>query len=118
MKICITARGKLLDSAFEHHFARAPWFIFHDSQTGKSEAIRNGFVISDTRICQNAVRLLKNNGLDAVITGEIGENAWALLTGTDITLHIFRGQGTVRQAIEEFLHNLEEETPRGALHPT
>lgn len=108
MKICITARGKILDSAFERHFARAPWFIFHDSDTGKTEAIRNGFVIRDTRIGQNAVRLLKNNGLDAVITGEIGENARSLLSGSDISLHLYNGSGTVRQAIDEFLHNPAE----------
>jgi len=108
MKICITARGKTLDSAFERHFARAPWFIFHDSETGKTEAIRNGFVISDTRIGQNAVRLLKNNGLEAVITGEIGENARALLNGSAISLRLFNGPGTVRQAIDEFLRNPTE----------
>jgi predicted Fe-Mo cluster-binding NifX family protein len=118
MKICITARGKTLDSAFERHFARAPFFIFYDSQTGKSEAIRNGFVISDTRIGQNAVRLLKNNGLDAVITGEIGENARALLTGTNIALHLFSDTGTVRQAISEYLRSQEEKGASGSARPT
>ncbi|OPX64796.1 MAG: Dinitrogenase iron-molybdenum cofactor [Methanoregula sp. PtaB.Bin085] len=108
MKICITARGKTLDSAFERHFARAPFFIFYDSDTGETEAIRNGFVISNTRIGQNAVRLLKNNGLDAVITGDIGENAPALLTGTNIALHQFSDTGTVRQAIDEILRNCAE----------
>ena len=118
MKICITARGRMLESAFERHFARAPWFIFHDTETGKTEAIRNGFVISDTRIGQNAVRLLKNNGLDAVITGEIGENARALLSGSDISLYLFNGPGTVRQAIDEYLRNQEEKVPSGTAHLT
>ncbi len=118
MKICITARGKMLESAFERHFARAPYFLFYDSLNGKSEAIRNGFVISDTRIGQNAVRLLKSNGLDAVITGEIGENARALLSGSEIALFLFNGPGTVRQAIDEYLRNQEEKTPSGTVHPT
>jgi predicted Fe-Mo cluster-binding NifX family protein len=108
MKICITARGKTRDSAFKRHFGRAPYFVFYDSRTGKSEAIRNGFVISDTRIGQNAVRLLKNNGLEAAITGEIGENARALLKGSDISLHLYKCSGTVRQAIDEFLRNQGE----------
>jgi predicted Fe-Mo cluster-binding NifX family protein len=103
MKVCITARGKSLNSAFERHFARAPFFIFHDTRTGKSEAIRNGFVISDTGIGQNAVRLLKMNGLDAVITGEIGDNARDLLKGAGISLCIFNGRGTVREAIDAVL---------------
>lgn len=116
MKICITARGKTLDSAFECHFARAPFFIFHDSGTGKTEAIRNGFVISDTRIGQNAVRLLKSNGLDAVITGEIGENARALLKGSDISLYLHTGSGPVRKVIHEFLRSRAEDLPGEATH--
>jgi predicted Fe-Mo cluster-binding NifX family protein len=103
MKVCITARGKTLESAFERHFARAPYFIFYNTSTGKSEAIRNGFVISDTRIGQNAVRLLKNNGMDAVITGEIGDNAQDLLKGADIPVHIFGGTGTVRDSLAAIL---------------
>jgi predicted Fe-Mo cluster-binding NifX family protein len=108
VKICITAQGRTPDSAFERHFARAPFFIFHDSGTGKSEAIRNGFVISDTRIGRNAVRLLKDNGLETVITGEIGENARALLKGSDISLCLYDGSGTIRQVIDEFLRDQGE----------
>ncbi|WP_292350126.1 NifB/NifX family molybdenum-iron cluster-binding protein [Methanoregula sp. PtaU1.Bin006] len=118
MKICITARGKTLDSAFERHFARTPFFIFYDTETRKSEAILNGFVISDTRIGQNAVRLLKNNGLDAVITGEIGENARALLTGANIALHLFSDTGTIRQVISEYLKSQEQNALSGTARPT
>ncbi|RPI37888.1 MAG: hypothetical protein EHM53_09855, partial [Methanoregulaceae archaeon] len=81
MNICITSRGPTLKSAFERHFARAPYFILYSSRTGKSEAIRNGFVLSDARIGQNTVRLLKMNEVEAVITGEIGDNARDLLKG-------------------------------------
>jgi len=99
MKVCITAQGPSLESAFEHHFARAPYFIFYDTRTGKLDAVRNGFVVSDARIGQNAVKLLKMNGLEAVITGEIGENAADLLKGAGIPIHIFSGTGTVRDAL-------------------
>jgi predicted Fe-Mo cluster-binding NifX family protein len=105
MKVCITARGRTRESAFERHFARAPYFILYDTRTGKSEAIRNGFVISDARIGQNVVRLLKMNGLEAVITGEIGDNARDLLKGAEISISIFNGNGTVKDAIDSFLPN-------------
>jgi len=118
MKICITAQGRMLESAFERHFARAPYFIFYDSVTKKSEAIRNGFVISDRRIGQNAVRLLKNNGLETVITGEIGENARALLSGSDIALYLFKGPGTVRQAVDEYLRKPEKKASSGTARLT
>jgi predicted Fe-Mo cluster-binding NifX family protein len=103
MKVCITARGPALESAFERHFARAPYFILYNTRTGKSEAIRNGFVLSDTRIGRNTVQLLKMNGIEAVITGEIGENAKDLLKGAEIRLHIFKGPGIVKDAIDAIL---------------
>jgi len=100
MKICITAQGPTLKSAFEPHFARAPYFLFYDTRTGAVDAIRNGFVLSDTGIGQNAVKLLKMNGLEAVITGQIGENAGNLLKGADIPVHIYAGSGTVKDALQ------------------
>jgi len=105
MKFCITAQGPSLDSEFEEHFARAPYFILYTTGTGFSEAIRNGFVIRDARIGQYTVRLLKMNGIEAVITREIGENARNLLKGADISIHIFNGEGTVKDAIDTVLKN-------------
>ena len=104
MKVCITARGPALESAFERHFARAPYFILYNTRTGKSEAIRNGFVLSDARIGQNTVRLLKMNEVVAVITGEIGDNARDLLKGADILLHMYKGPAMVKDAIDAVLN--------------
>jgi len=103
MKICITAQGPALDSPFEHHFARAPYFIFYDTATGKKDAVRNGFVVSDSGLGRNAVELLKQNGLEAVITGETGDNAKILLESAGIRVHRFDGTGTVRNAIGAIL---------------
>lgn len=100
MKICITAQGPTLNSSFEPHFGRAPYFLFYDTRSGMIDAIRNGFVLSDTGIGQNAVKLLKMNGLDAVITGQIGENAGYLLKGVGIPVHIYTGSGSAKDALE------------------
>lgn len=100
MKVCITAQGPSLESTFEQHFARAPYFIFYDTRTHTLDAVRNGFVISDTKIGQNAVRLLKMNGLEAVITGKIGENARDLLLGAGISICMSRSKGTVKDVLD------------------
>jgi len=110
MKICITAQGSALESVFERHFARAPYFILYDTRTDKSEAIRNGFVISDVRIGRNIVQLLKEYGIEVVITGEIGDNARNFLKSADISISIFNGNGTVKNAIDCFLPNPGEMT--------
>jgi len=101
MKICITAQGPALDSPFEHHFARSPYFIFYDTKTGKKDAVRNGFIVSDSGLGRNAVGLLKQNGLEAVITGDIGDNAKSLLDGAGIRIYRFEGTGTIRKVLDE-----------------
>jgi predicted Fe-Mo cluster-binding NifX family protein len=40
------------------------------------------------------------NGLEAVITGEIGDNARTLLKGAGILLHMYTGPGRVKDAID------------------
>ena len=116
MKICITAQGPSMKSAFEPHFARAPYFLFYNTRTGAIDAIRNGFVLSNTGIGQNAVKLLKMNGLDAVITGKIGENAGDLLKGAGISVHIYTGPGTAKDALDVL--SLDTKNPPGTSHPT
>lgn len=99
MKICITAQGSTLSSAFEPHFARSPYFLFYDTRTGKLDAVRNGFVASNSKIGQNAVRLLKMNGLEALLTGKIGDNAADLLKGAGIPVYIYTETGTAKDAL-------------------
>jgi predicted Fe-Mo cluster-binding NifX family protein len=99
MIICITAKGPSLDSLFEPHFARAPYFIFFDTRTRKSEAIRNGFIVHDTKIGQNAVRLLITRETKTLVTGSVGDNAERLLRGAKIDLCHYETSGTVSEAL-------------------
>jgi predicted Fe-Mo cluster-binding NifX family protein len=99
MIICVTAKGPSLDSLFEPHFARAPYFIFVDTRTKKSEAIRNGFIVHDTKIGQNAVRLLLTRETKMLVTGNVGDNAERLLRGAKIDLCRYETAGTVSEAL-------------------
>lgn len=99
MIICITAKGPGLAGRFEAHFAKAPYFVFCDTDTMDTDAIRNGYVVSDSKIGQNVVKLLASHNVRAVITGTTGENARALLKSSNMALHTWQGRGTVRDAI-------------------
>ncbi len=107
MKICITAQGPDLESRFEPHFARAPYFVFYDPRTGLVDAVRNGFIVNNTKIGQNVVKLLSSYQTETVITGKIGKNAHSLLNGAHVTIRLWPGEGTVRQV----LLALEPDTP-------
>ena len=97
------AQGPSRECAFNRHFARASYFILHNTRTGKSEAIRNELIISDTRIGKNTVPLLKMKKPEAGISKEIGDNSRALRRGEGILLHIYKGSGMVKDAIDTVL---------------
>jgi predicted Fe-Mo cluster-binding NifX family protein len=99
MNICITAQGPDLESRFEPHFARAPYFVIYDSRTGLADAVRNGFTVQDTKIGQNVVQLLSSYQIEIIITGNTGSNAHNLLQGANISIYFWPGEGTVRQAL-------------------
>lgn len=107
MKICITAQGPNLTSRFEPHFARAPYFVFYDSLTGRVDAIRNGFTVNGTRIGQNVVKLLSAYHIETVITGMTGSNAHNLLQAANITIHIWPGEGTIHQALKTVFPDMQ-----------
>ena len=99
MILCVTAKGPTLNSLFEPHFARAPYFIFFDTRTRKSEAIRNGFIVHDAKIGQNAVRLLITRETKTLVTGSVGDNAERLLRGAEIDLCHYDTVGTISEAL-------------------
>ena len=103
MILCITAKGPTIDSQFEPHFARAPYFIFFDTRSRKSEAVRNGFIVHDTKIGQNAVRLLITRETKTLVTGIVGDNAERLLRGAEIDLCHYDTAGTVSEALSTFV---------------
>ncbi|WP_366144225.1 hypothetical protein [Methanoregula sp.] len=73
--------------------------MFFDTRTRKSEAIRNGFIVHDTKIGQNAVRLLITRKTKTLVTGSVGDNAGWLLRGAGINLCHYETAGTVSEAL-------------------
>lgn len=114
MNVCITAQGPDLESRFEPHFARAPYFVFYDSRSGRVDPVRNGFTVQDTKIGQNVVQLLSSYQIETVVTGKIGSNAHNLLQGANISIHIWPGEGTVRQALTAVLPDTLKKKRAGA----
>lgn len=114
MNICITAQGPNFSSRFEPHFARAPYFVFYDASTGQTDAIRNGCTVNDTKIGQNVVKLLVFHSVHAVVTGHVGENAQKLLKSSGIALHVWQGEGTVREAVRAMMPDSLRATRRKA----
>ena len=102
MKIAVTAQDKELSSEIDLRFGRAKWLIVMDTKTGNFEARSN-----DVNL--NAVQgagiqtgsNIANLGVEAVITGNVGPNAFKTLSAADVKIFL-AGKQTVAEAVESF----------------
>jgi predicted Fe-Mo cluster-binding NifX family protein len=102
VKIAITAQGKELSSEIDLRFGRTKWLIVFDTETGEFQA-------HDNKVNLNAAqgagiqtgRNIANLGVEAVITGNIGPNAFKTLKTANVRMFLAESQ-TVQDAIDSF----------------
>jgi predicted Fe-Mo cluster-binding NifX family protein len=102
MKIAITAQGSELTSEVDTRFGRAKWIIVVDTNTSESQAHDNK--VNLTRAQGAGIQAGQNVaslGVDAVITGNVGPNAYKTLAGGKVRIFLVSG-GTVEQAVVAF----------------
>jgi len=101
MKICITTDGKNLDSQIDARFGRCRYFLIYDTENGIVEAIEN----SNTQFSGGAGiqsgRLMVSKGVETVLTGNVGPNAFKVLEAAGIKV-MTNVSGVVSEAIEKF----------------
>jgi len=102
MKIAITAQGKTLDAAVDSRFGRASYFIVVDTETMDYEVIENGGVQSAGGAGIGAAQAVIDAGVQAVLTGHCGPNAFRTLQAGQVRVYTGIG-GTVQQAVEQYL---------------
>ena len=102
MKICITSSGQTLDDSMDPRFGRCQYFIIADTDNGQLEAIQNSAATSGGGAGVKAAQLVANKGVDAVLTGNVGPNAYDTLTAAGIKIVVGLTGITVRQAVEGF----------------
>jgi predicted Fe-Mo cluster-binding NifX family protein len=101
MKICITAEGKTLDSKVDVRFGRCQYFILVDPDTLEFEAIENSNINQAGGAGIQSGQLMASKGIKAVLTGNVGPNAFQTLNagGIDIYTGI---SGSVNEAIAAY----------------
>ncbi|MCL5109731.1 MAG: NifB/NifX family molybdenum-iron cluster-binding protein [Chloroflexi bacterium] len=101
MKVAVTAYGPGLDAQFVAVFGRCPAFVLVDSETSASEVLENGAAGAAGGAGIQAAQAVIDGGAKAVITGNVGPNAFQVLSAAGIPVYVFAG-GTVRQAVQAF----------------
>jgi len=102
MKIAVTAQGKELSSEIDLRFGRAEWLIVIDSETGNFQAHDN--VVNLNAVQGAGIQTgqnIANLGVEAVITGNVGPNAFKTLNTADVKIFLAEKE-TVHEALDLF----------------
>jgi predicted Fe-Mo cluster-binding NifX family protein len=98
MKVAVTADGLGLDAHFVAVFGRCASFVCVDLETMDAKALANRGQAAAGGAGIQAAQLVIDEGVEAVITGNVGPNAFQVLNAAGVHVYLHQG-GTVRQAV-------------------
>jgi len=101
MKIAISAQGADLNAAVDARFGRCQQFVLVDSDTMQCESLENTNVAASGGAGIQTAQLLASKGVQVVLTGNCGPNAFRTLQAANIQVYI-GASGTVQQAIAQY----------------
>jgi predicted Fe-Mo cluster-binding NifX family protein len=101
MKICITSSGPSLEAEMDPRFGRCQYFIFADPQSLELEVVENPNLAASGGAGIQSAQLVANRGVEAVITGQVGPNAYTTLQAGKVRI-ITGVAGKVRDILEKY----------------
>jgi predicted Fe-Mo cluster-binding NifX family protein len=101
MKIAISASGNNLDCQLDPRFGRCQYFLIIDPDTSDVEVMPNDSASASGGAGIQAAQVITNKGINSLITGNIGPNAFQILSAAGIKT-ITGATGTVRQVLEQY----------------
>ena len=102
MKVAISAVQPQFEGELERRFGRCAYFVVVDAETLEWESIPNPAVEARGGAGTQAAQFLANQGVQAVISGDFGPNAYAALETAGISIYKAQG-GRVNEALEALL---------------
>ena len=101
MKIVVTANGTDLDALTSPLFGRCPAYVFVDPEAMHLEAVENPATSTLRGAGFQAAEFVVERGAQAVVTGNVGPNAFKVLQDLGVPVYL-SGGGTVREAINAY----------------
>ena len=120
MKIAVTSYGEDLLGKVDRSFGRAKWFVVVNTEKGTLEAHSNKQNVNAAQGAGiQAAQNISNLGVDVVLTGNVGPNAFRTLSAASIKIFIVdKDIETVGDALSEWkadrLQEVSEATIEGA----
>jgi predicted Fe-Mo cluster-binding NifX family protein len=101
MKIAISAAGRNLDAETDPRFGRCAYFIIVDPETMEFEVIDNSGAMAAGGAGVSAAQAVVDKGVQALLTGNCGPNAYQVLSSAGIQL-ITGVFGKIRDVVENY----------------
>jgi predicted Fe-Mo cluster-binding NifX family protein len=115
-KICVTSQGAEMDALLDPRFGRCRYFIIVNLESGEFDAIDNDALSRAHGAGIRAAQTVASAGVDTVITGSVGPNAYPALQNAGIRI-MTAASGTVRDVVESYKSgSLIEVTTPGPAH--
>jgi predicted Fe-Mo cluster-binding NifX family protein len=101
MKIAISATAPRLDAEVDPRFGRCQYLIIIDTESMEFEVIENPAMTAPGGAGIRAAELVVRQGVEAVITGDCGPNAYQVLSAAGIPVFV-GASGKLRDVVEAF----------------
>lgn len=108
-KICISSTGNNLDAIIDQRFGRCQYFLIVETETMTIKTISNDATLSSGGAGIQAAQIVTKEGVESVVTGNIGPNAFQILQAAGIKVYT-GAKGTIQQVVENY--------KKGTLHET
>jgi predicted Fe-Mo cluster-binding NifX family protein len=112
MKICITALNPTMDSLVDPRFGRCHHFIIVDEKGKLIKNLANESGEAARGAGVSAAQVIADEGVQVIITGNMGPNAYKVLSPSKIKIFTGVANISVKEAFEAYQNNeLQESDP-------
>lgn len=101
MKVCVTSSGRSLDAQLDPRFGRCRYFVIVKAETLEFEAIDNTAIAVMHGAGIQAAQIVIEKGIEALITGNVGPNAYQALSTAGIRI-ITGVTGSIKELVERY----------------
>lgn len=102
MKIAVSSLGNDLNAQVDPRFGRCQFFLIVDAETLEFKALSNESAMASGGAGIQAAETVSREGVEVMITGNVGPNAYRTLNAAGIKIATGAGGITVKEALEKF----------------
>ncbi len=102
MKLAITGGTPQFETQLERRFGRCAYFIVVDTETRAWESFPNPALDARGGAGTQAAQFLANHGVEAVVSGDFGPNAFTALDAASIQMYSAQ-EGRAETLVDDFL---------------